>query len=259
MEWYPGAVRNDGLPEKVGYSFVGEAGPKRGSVLHSAEGYWGGIHSVLFDLDRRASWHFTIGYDRVEQHYPIDAYCWHAGDVDDDGGVAANLDLVGIEHLGIGRPLRLYTPLTAWQANETIKLSWWLAGQFERQRAFVRFPTLDLAQDAEGVWLLVEHGEVSDTFTWCPSNRIHWPPIVAELNRAVPEPQEDDMTIYKLARQWNPAYTFLIAYIDLGAGVPFPIYKVHIPTPARVARLAAAVGEPDTLTKARLWGIPTID
>lgn len=184
MDWYPGAIRRLGPTWKVGYSFVGESGPKRGDTKHSAEGWWPGIHSALDGPDRK-SWQFTIGYDRVEQHYPRRAHCWHAGDVDDDGGVAANIDLDGIEHLGMAG-----TPLTAYQIEETAKLSYWLAEQEERD-TFERFD--GWSPDEAGLWLLVEHNEVSDYPTACPSNRIIWPQVFMELEKLMISKEEFDL------------------------------------------------------------------
>ena len=173
LERYPGAIWRPGPLWKVGYSFAGESGPKRGDVKHSAEGWWAGIHSVL-DGPAASSWQFTVGFDRVEQHYPSRAHCYHAGDTDDDGGVAANLDLVGIEHLGKG------TPLTPYQIEETAKLTYWLAEQ-EGRDIFERFD--GWTPDEAGVWVLAEHKEVSNTWTACPSDRIPWPAVFRELEK----------------------------------------------------------------------------
>lgn len=176
-DWAPFAVRRDGPAWKVGYSYAGEAGPKRGDVKHSAEGYWPGLYSVL-DGPRRASWHFTVGFGRIEQHYPLSAHCWHAGDVDDDGGVAANIDLIGDEHLGVAGE-----PLTPYQVDGSALISRWAAEQNGLYR-FARYPTQN------DVWTLAEHNQVSDVPTACPSNRILWEPIFAALQ---PPEVEDDM------------------------------------------------------------------
>ena len=172
--WRPAPLTKTGYPE-LG---VGYKGPKRGDVKHSAEGGWGGIYSALDSLTRRASWHFTVGYDRIEQHYDLSAHCWHAGDTDDDGGVKANIDLVGIEHLGVAGER-----LTLDQIDMTTRLSAWCAEQFGRS-AFRRFDGWD--SDEAEVWLLVEHKEVSNEPTACPSGRIPWDVILAKL-------QEDDV------------------------------------------------------------------
>jgi N-acetyl-anhydromuramyl-L-alanine amidase AmpD len=120
-----------------------------------------------------------VGFDRVEQHYPISAYCWHAGDVDDDGGVAANIDLVGIEHLGMAGQ-----PLTAYQIEMTTKITQFCADQYGL-RDFARYPT------QRDVWTLAEHKEVSDVYTECPSNRIPWSLIIGGLRTE----EEEDMAL----------------------------------------------------------------
>lgn len=174
IKWAPFAVRRDGPSWKVGYSHVGEEGPKSGDVKHSSEGGWGGAHSVLFG-PVPLSWQFTVGYDRVEQHYPFTAYCWHAGDVDDDGGVSANLDLVGVEHLG-----KVGEPLTPYQVEMTVMISRFCAEQSETS-GFARYSTQEGLQMLEGVWMLVEHNEVSNWPTACPSDRVLWTPILQQL------------------------------------------------------------------------------
>lgn len=161
--WCPFVTKRPGPAWKVGYSFVGEMGPKRGEVDHSAEGWWPGIYSAL-DGPLPKSWHFTIGLGRSEQHYPIQAHCWHAGDVDDDGGVAANLDFVGKEHLGVAGQ-----PLIPYQVDMTTRITEWCAKQEGRNR-FRRFDGWD--PDEPGLWLLAEHKEVSDVYTECPSDRM---------------------------------------------------------------------------------------
>src|SRR3990167_3711596 len=106
----PFAVWRPGPLAKVGYPGIGYRGPKRGAVCHSAEGTsWDVMHDLIDSLARRASWQLTIGYDHIEQHYEYDYHCWHGGHTDDDGSVRANIDLVGIEGLGVaGGPLTPY-------------------------------------------------------------------------------------------------------------------------------------------------------
>ncbi len=168
-EWAPFAVRREAPAWKVGYPWAGSSGPKRGEVKHSAEGFWHGLYSVL-DGPAHSSWHFTVGYARIEQHYPVDAHCWHGNDVDDDGGLAANIDLVGVEHLGV-----VGQPLTEYQVEATIKITRWCAEQHGMSR-FARYPT-----QGPGIWTLAEHKEVGDTPTACPSDRIPWDKILAGL------------------------------------------------------------------------------
>lgn len=180
--WAPFAQRVHGPPVKVGYP-ESASGPKRGDVKHSAEGGWDGIHAVLADLSRQASWQFSVGYDCIEQHYPYIAHCWHAGDTDDDGGVAANIDLVGIEHLGVAG-----TPLTDYQVAATVQISEWCAEQ-EGITGFARYP------EQAGVWTLAEHNEVSNVATACPSGRIPWNTILKALGGDDMTPEEKQMLL----------------------------------------------------------------
>ena len=171
-EWAPFAIKREGPAWKVGYSFVGESSPKRGEVKHSAEGWWPGIYSRLDGPDN-ASWHFTVGLDSVEQHYPLSANSWHAGDVDDDGAVSANIDLVGVEHLGLAGQ-----PLTAYQVAQTIRITNWAAAQ----APFTRFARYSGVYLPSPTWILAEHREVSNAPTACPSGRIPWHEILERLN-----------------------------------------------------------------------------
>lgn len=170
--WMPGAIIRPGPTWKVGYTYPGEFSPKRGDVKHSAEGGWAGIHAVL-DGPRFSSWQFTVGYDHFEQHYPFNANCWHCGDVDDDGGVSGNIDFLGIEHLGMASQL-----LTAYQIQTTASITDWCSDQEQRDH-ISRFDGWD--PDDGFTWLLAEHHEISDVFTECPSDRIPWDLIYAEL------------------------------------------------------------------------------
>lgn len=190
-QWMPGVVRRPGPPEKVGYSFRGESGPKRGEVDHSAEGYWGGIHATLDDLDRRASWQFTVGYDRIEQHYPLEAHCWHAGDVDDNGAVAANIDLIGKEHLGLTpRGQIIGPPLTPYQLDASARITRWASAQYTLTRYGV-YPQQDR------VWTLAWHKWVSDVYTACPSNRTDLTAIICTVRAALAGVEEGDMRLIR--------------------------------------------------------------
>lgn len=167
VRWCPFAVQRPGPVWKAGYPSLFLPGvPKLGEVKHSAEGGWAGAHSVL-DGTARSSWQFTIG-EYIEQHYPVDAYCWHGGDLDDDGGVRANIQLVGVEHLGM-RP----TPIDDTQVALSAKLSRWLME--------TNGYTLAVRGLGAGAWSLYEHNEVSDVPTACPSGRIRWPELMAQI------------------------------------------------------------------------------
>jgi N-acetylmuramoyl-L-alanine amidase-like protein len=169
--WCPFAIRRDGPPQKLGAGGA-LASPKRGEVKHSAEGYWDGIYQVLDDLRTSSSWHFTVGDDRLEQHYPLDANCWHANDTDADGLVRSNFALVGVEHLGVAGVDLTLTPR---QVTRTEDLTRWMALQFGRS-AFGRYPA------QLGVWTMAEHTQVGNDPTACPSGRIPWETIMADLN-----------------------------------------------------------------------------
>lgn len=163
----PFAIQRPGPADKQGYA--GHApGPKKGEVKHSAEGFWPGLYSRLDGPDR-ASWHFTIGYDRIEQHYPVSALCWHAGDITPDDGAAGNLELVGVEHLGLAGQ-----PLTEYQFDATARLSRWLHDTNA-------WPAYNLHEQ----WF--EHNWISQAATSCPSNRIDWTRLKARVEEEMPE------------------------------------------------------------------------
>lgn len=167
--WCPFAVRRDGPAQKLGAG--GQvAAAKRGEVKHSAEGYWDGLHGVLDDLGTSSSWHFTVGDERIEQHYPLDANCWHANDTDPDGLVRSNFALVGVEHIGVAGE-----PLTPSQIDFTVQLTRWMAPQFGRTN-FGRYP------HQLGLWTMAEHNEVGNDPTACPSDRIPWEVIMTNLD-----------------------------------------------------------------------------
>ena len=173
--WCPFAERRDGPTSKVGYSgALGITAPKRGEIKHSAEGGLAGAFGVL-DAANDASWHFTIAYDRIYQHYPVEANCWHGNDTDDDQAVRANIDLVGVEHLG-----KAGEALTQFQLDATVKLTQWLAALAGRS-TYTRWPT-------QTGWVLAEHRELGNTPTACPSARIPWVKVMEMLAPTPPPP-----------------------------------------------------------------------
>ncbi len=182
--WCPWAVRRDGPARKQGYTGgvagvppnLWQAAPKRGAIIHSADGYWPGIYEVL-DGPRNASWHFTVGYDRVEQHYALNANCWHGNDTDDDQAVRGNIDLIGVEVLG-----RPGEAPTEYQLQSIVNLQLWSAEQMLGPLPrFCRWP------DQNG-WTLAEHRELGNTATLCPSGRIPWPEVMRRLAPVAPPP-----------------------------------------------------------------------
>lgn len=257
-QWCPFAVRRPGHPDKVGYSFAGELNPKRGAVDHSAEGFWHGIHLALDDPNRRASWQFTVGYDRIEQHYPLLANCWHGGDVDDDGGVSANIDLVGKEHLGVAG-----TPLTPSQVELSTKLDIWIMEQLGRS-VWQRFDGWD--PDDGKTFLATEHNEVSDAPTACPSGRIPWDEKRRRIEEYFAHPiLEDDMTRYKYLQDAGGDH-WLVAYMadkdDPDRG--FPTWRRPLKHQAgrdyirSQLGVAQRIGTPGNYTEAQFRTIPIL-
>jgi hypothetical protein len=177
-QWCPFAVRMDGPRHKFGYSGV-EAEryhPKRAVVDHSAEGWKDGTIGVIFG-PRLASFQFLIDVDApatLYQFYPVDADCWHCGDVDDDGGVAGNIDLVGVEHAGMAGQA-----LTEAQYQTSLRLYRWLA-QTRGWGPATLYKPHGTPQDWAKATMF-EHNWVSDVYTSCPSGRIPWQRYLADL------------------------------------------------------------------------------
>ena len=144
--YYPGAVQMPGPPASV----WPEVNACDGVICHSADGDWSPTYTPVDTMIQRGiSWPFTVFKDgRVQQHYPLDASCWHAG------SAVQNRLLVGIEHEG-----KIGEPLTEAQTVASVALVRWIAQQAEWPR-LARRVTL---------W---EHNEVYQTT--CPSGRIPW-------------------------------------------------------------------------------------
>ena len=155
--WHPFAVRHPGPSHKTGFDgIVLRSGT--GAVVHSAEGYRHGLESVLFDNQRRASWHFSVLKDGVVwQHYPREVITWHAG--------PANHSFVGIECEGVAGE-----PLTDPQLDALTNLIAWL-DQEEAWPGFQRGLTL------------FEHNEFMSTS--CPSDRIPWDALIFRLTSPI--------------------------------------------------------------------------
>jgi hypothetical protein len=175
---------------------------KRGMILHDAVAYWGGSTPNGQNGDRGGSWHATIkitgqGY----QHFPLSANTWHGGDIDPDGGVSANYDLIGVEHeRESGLPANVLTPP---QLETSARFAEWCAAQFGLS-GFGRYP------NQTGVWTLAEHNQVANPpGTACPSNRIPWEAYFALLNKQ-PVIEEEDMTQALLARWVGRQYYVVV-------------------------------------------------
>jgi hypothetical protein len=211
MEWYAEAIRLDGPANKFGGYAAGDYADKRGEVKHSMAGSFDGAMGVLSG-PAQSSWHFSVCKDgRVYQHYPLSANTWHGNDSDDDDNVAANIDLVGVEHEG-GGPGNESEPLTYAQLDATTRLTGWMMAQFGFS-ACAR-----LGSTSATVWLLVEHNEVGNTATACPSGRIPWAEIQTRL--AVPAPAPDHDTTLDVRPGYNGIETVGVYQILYVGGVP---------------------------------------
>ena len=180
--WLDFAIRRPGPAWKTGYPGASSrtASQIEGEVKHSMEGgidYALRYMDGLVDVNRRASWHFSIAkvskIGEVYQHYPLESITWHCGvlgDFDSLSAAIGNLVLVGIEHEGAAGE-----PLTEAQIQATLRIS---------QQLRLLCPKVASAGPVRRVTLW-EHRELSQTS--CPSDRIPWDRIVAGL-------KEDDLT-----------------------------------------------------------------
>lgn len=193
--WMPGAVIVPGHPDKVGYP-SGNSGPLRGTVVHSAEGWRSELKRLVQDVNRRASWCFSVLTDgTIWQHYPVDSWLWHSGDTDDDGGVKGNMELGSIEEEGLAG-----TPLNEKQVASTVRVIQFQARYFGRDESYARYPVMP----SDG-WTLAEHNQISNAFTACPSGRIPWEDILELLK----EDEEMTARIIKLEGDSPATRTYL--------------------------------------------------
>ena len=136
---------------------------RQGLVIHSAEGSLTGLFSVL-DGSRDASWHFSVAQDGgVYQHVDTANIAWT------NGSQLANTKFWGIECEGGGS--NPGEPLTEPQYQALVGVVRWLwethgLSRYERQ---------------ETLW---EHNEMTRfgaSSTSCPSGRIPWQRLIADL------------------------------------------------------------------------------
>ena len=175
--WLDWAVRVPGPADKVSSG----TNPVLGYVPHSAVGYYGGWASRLFSTDRRpdgrytpyaaASVHGWIAYDgAVTQHYPLTAACWASGSSYPNG------NFVAFENEGGFDPHD--EPLTPAQISANVRiireLAEWRGWSGFRRPADANDTSANLYEHCE----CVRWGSLP---TACPSKRIPWDAILAEL------------------------------------------------------------------------------
>lgn len=180
--WIDWAIRKPGPANKV------NAGTNQvyGIFLHSAEGYEQGLWSQLANAP--VSWHLTNLFDgRLYQHYPLTARCWHA--------TAANQSYVGMEHEGrvLVEPTLTDAQIrTAVKVIQEIKAKYiWLA----------RRPNSAI-DTSHTLW---EHKEVvrlGGSSSACPSGRIPWQTILAQLQQPPPQQEEGNMIDHSRVVEW---------------------------------------------------------
>lgn len=157
-QWHPRAIIYPGPARKQGGYGIPNIRISKGVVGHSAEGPLTALISVLDNLGRQASWHFSVPYNgEFIQHYPLSAMTWGAGGY-------ANKRWANVEFEG-----RAGEPLTPAQVDAFIDIISWM-DSVEDWGRFV------LAKDTG---TLHEHRWYMPTA--CPSNRIPWQEIIRRL------------------------------------------------------------------------------
>jgi hypothetical protein len=163
--WLPACVRRDGPGQKQGYGHIPSRslGEIEGICAHSMEG---SLAAALGELDnpaRLASWTFSNPRaGNALQHYPLESVTWGSGSPE------ANRRFVSIEHEGWAGE-----PLTENQITNLVMLTRTLTAE-------PRSRTTNLREHNE----MTAYGAQP---TACPSGRIPWAEIIAEL--------EDDMGV----------------------------------------------------------------
>jgi N-acetyl-anhydromuramyl-L-alanine amidase AmpD len=164
--WLPACIRRDGPSQKQGYGHI----PSRtlaeieGICAHSMEGSLAAALGELDNPSRLASWTFSNPKaGNVLQHYPLESVTWGSGSPE------ANRRFVSIEHEGWAGE-----PLTENQITNLVMLARTLTAE-------PRSRTTNLREHNE----MTAYGAQP---TACPSGRIPWAEIIAEL-------QEDDMAV----------------------------------------------------------------
>jgi nucleoid-associated protein YgaU len=252
--WLDWAVRVPGPPDKVSSG----TNPAMGYVPHSAVGFYGGWADRLFSTDRRpdgrytpyaaASVHGWIAYNgAVTQHYPFTASCWASG------STFPNSNFVAFENEGGFDPHD--EPLTPAQISANARIIRELAAW--RGWTGLRRPKNE--HDTSGN--LYEHCECvrwGSLPTACPSKRIPWDDILAEVDGgSVPKPEpvartaaviQDDGTIVMMDID---EYAKGVLPYEMATGWPMEALKAQ----AVVAKsYAIAAGVVHTDTRSQVYG-----
>lgn len=175
--WFVWTDKRPGPAQKQGYPGVTRRDlyAIEGEIKHSMEGSLASAFGELDRATRQASWTFSVAKDgKVYQHYPLESITWHGG------GINANRRFIGIEHEG-----KVGEPLTEPQYQATLKLS-----RAIREAC----PNVGGKPPARRVNLF-EHREMTEfgsAATSCPSNRIPWARLIADLSPVAAK--EDSLT-----------------------------------------------------------------
>ena len=177
LDWMASAVRLDGPGHKTGYG-GDERALREGLVYHSMEGSLSVALRMLANPASQKSWNFSNPKQgRLIQHYPVGKHAWGAGSKD------ANEKFVSCENEGVAGE-----PLTQSQIDNLVELTVWLYTTQE-WTTLTRRITL---------WEHKELQRFGSRATACPSNRIPWSIIIAEAEKIINEPpqEEEDMKPY---------------------------------------------------------------
>jgi len=167
--WFDWAIRDPGPINKTNIGI----NPAIGVIPHSAEGYWLFLRTLLWDPNRRASWGASnLADGRFFQHYSVHARTWTSG------AGWPNNNFFAFENEGIASE-----PLTDAQVDNIVRVIRDLstAKNWEPRR-----PSHPRELDAT----LYEHNECvrfGAAPTACPSGRIPWGRILAELEEDMAE------------------------------------------------------------------------
>jgi hypothetical protein len=185
--WLEGCERMPGPATKL---YAG-TNTLEGAIYHSAEGY----ESTLLDLAVNGpySWHFSnMKNGRLVQHYSVFARCAHVGPV----GTPANR-FIAVESEGIGdHPSLAWEPLTVPQIANLVLITREMMA-FTHRNELLRLPDWRLPFE-DNEFVVGEHGECKAAFnswsTGCPSRRIPWDAILAQLPPPPTPPEEDELS-----------------------------------------------------------------